>query len=138
MIKAYGWKLPIEGFSYRMQIDNVDYHSEKKVISYMQDSGWEVSGSGFEPEETKRIYFFKKDFKAASSWMYFAKKFPWEIIEVCKDKEIYIGPKKKKEKKQKEPKIKKIKKLKKPKFRKRCKICKKIGHISKTCKEAKK
>ena len=102
-MQAIAWRTQTKNkkeFNYRLQVEGIKgIRARNRILKTVKD--WESTGEG-KSNEREYILIFSRTFNTAKSWLSWAKKFPYELIEIKKDgtpKPVKLGAVRNKQKK---------------------------------------
>lgn len=81
-VEASAWREACrkDVFFYRLQINNIDGRSLRKIKKICSD--WNDGGYGWNLENKYKILLFSKAFKTRRAWLKWAKQFPYKLVEL--------------------------------------------------------
>ena len=85
-MQAVAWRTQTENkeeFNYRLQVEGIKgIRKKNRVLKSFEN--WNSTGEGFSSKK-ECILIFSRTFDTARSWLKWARKFPYELIELKKD-----------------------------------------------------
>ena len=81
-MEATAWKEDYCGDKprYRLQVSDVPSRTVKKLQKFV--SGWNKTGTGWNPVNRTALLLFSKEFETEKEWLEWAKHFPYKLVEL--------------------------------------------------------
>lgn len=78
-VEASAWREG-DGFFYRLQINNIDARSIRKIKRICSD--WNDGGYGWSLDNKYKILLFSRTFRTKRAWLKWARQFPYKLVEL--------------------------------------------------------
>ncbi len=81
-MEAAAWResTPNGDFLYRLQVNNIDARSIRRIVRICSD--WDHAGYGWSSSTKYKILLFARCFKTQKEWLKWAKQFPYKLVEL--------------------------------------------------------
>ena len=85
-MQAVAWRTQTENkkeFNYRLQVEGIKgIRAKNRVLKSVED--WSAAGEGF-TRKKEYILIFSRTFDTSRSWLKWAKRFPYKLVELKRD-----------------------------------------------------